>query len=202
MRTAPILALILGLTAATAQAQNSVDRPWQLRLAAGWQNFNGAAEDTSGSIDLELRPSNSIGLELGLAHRWDAWEGRVDLGYAQGNFQGESDDAAVRDKTTRSFRLRAAVIIARRIVSFQGSRLQLEAGPTLDYWDTQTVSERGSLGGRVGLSLLMPLGGMILENNVGFGVSASPFNQSDIPPGAWTKTLTTFTIGAGLRLPL
>ncbi len=202
MRTTGILVLILGLASATAQAQNSVDRPWQLRLGAGWQNFNGAAEDTSSSLDIEIRPGNSIGFELGLARRWDVWEGRIDLGYASGKFVGESDNAVLTDKTTRSFRLRAAVIIARQIVSFQGGRLQLEAGPTVDYWDTQTVSERGSLGARVGLSLLMPLGGMILENNVGFGVSASPFNESDVPAGARTKTLTTFTIGAGLRFPL
>jgi opacity protein-like surface antigen len=204
MRTAPILALTLSLVSATAQAQvqSSVDRSWQLRLAAGWQDFNGGAEDTTGPVDVELRPSNSIGFELGLARRWDDWEGRVDLGYAQGNFWGESDDLAIKDKTTHSSRLRAAITIARRIVSFEGSRLQLEAGPTFDYWDTETLSDRGSVGGRFGLSLLMPLGGMILENNVSFGISSSPFSENDIPAGAKMKTFTTFTVGAGLRLPL
>src|SRR5262245_20651579 len=114
------LALILGLVAVTAHAQstNPVDRPWQLRLAAGWQDFNGGAEDTTGSIDVEIRPSNSIGLELGLAHRWDGWEGRVDLGYAKGVFWGESDNLAIKDKTTSTTRLRAAFTIARRIASF------------------------------------------------------------------------------------
>jgi len=204
MRTAPILALTLGLVAATAQAQekSSVDRPWQLRLAAGWQDFNGGAEDTTGPTDVELRPSNSIGFELGLARRWDDWEGRVDLGYAQGNFWGESDELAIKDKTTHSSRFRAAFTIARRIVSFEGNRLQLEAGPTFDYWDTETLSERGSVGGRFGLSLLMPLGGLILENNVSLGISSSPFSNNDIPAGAKAKTFTTFTVGAGLRLPL
>jgi len=201
---AGIFALILGLVTATAQAQvqSSVDRPWQLRFAAGWQDFSGGAEDTTTSVNIEVRPSNSVGFELGLARRWDAWEGRVDLGYAQGSLYGESMDAAIKDKTTRSLRLRAAFTIARRIVSFEGSRLQIEAGPTLDYWDTETVSQRGSLGGRAGLSLLMPLGGLILENNVGFGISASPFNETDVPVGTRMKTFTTFTVGAGLRLPL
>jgi len=201
---AGIFALILGLVTATAQAQvqSSVDRPWQLRFAAGWQDFSGGAEDTTTSVNIEVRPSNSVGFELGLARRWDAWEGRVDLGYAQGSLYGESMDAAIKDKTTRTLRLRAAFTIARRIVSFEGSRLQIEAGPTLDYWDTETVSQRGSLGGRAGLSLLMPLGGLILENNVGFGISASPFNETDVPVGTRMKTFTTFTVGAGLRLPL
>jgi len=201
---AGIFALILGLVTATAQAQvqSSVDRPWQLRFAAGWQDFSGGAEDTTTSVNIEVRPSNSVGFELGLARRWDAWEGRVDLGYAQGSLYGESMDAAIKDKTTRTLRLRAAFTIARRIVSFEGSRLQIEAGPTLDYWDTETVSQRGSLGGRAGLSLLMPLGGLILENNVGFGISASPFNENDVPVGTRMKTFTTFTVGAGLRLPL
>ncbi|HEY7026046.1 MAG TPA: hypothetical protein VH438_00430, partial [Gemmatimonadales bacterium] len=130
------------------------------------------------------------------------WEGRVDLGYAKGNLYGESNAAAIRDKTTHSQRLRAAFTIARRIVSFEGSRLQIEAGPTFDYWDTETLSERGSVGGRVGLSLLMPLGGMILENNVGFGISGNPFSENDIPAGARMRTFTTFSVGAGLRLPL
>jgi hypothetical protein len=201
---AGILALILGLVTATAQAQvkSSVDRPWQLRLAAGWQDFNGGAEDTTTSVNIEVRPSNSIGFELGVARRWDAWEGRVDLGYAKGSLYGESDNAAIKDKTTRSLRLRAAFTIARRIVSFEGSRLQLEAGPTLDYWDTDALSEHGSLGGRIGLSLLMQLGGMILENNLGLGISSSPFSENDIPAGARMKTFTTFAVGAGLRLPI
>ena len=198
------LVLILGLVAASAHAQSTspVDRPWQLRLAAGWQNFNGGAEDTTLSIDVLLRPSNSVGFELGLARRWDEWEGRVDLGYAKGSLFGESDNTAIRDKTTSTTRLRAAFTVARRLVSFEGSRLQIEAGPTLDYWDTETLSERGSLGGRVGLSLLMPLAGMILENNVGFGISANPFSENDIPAGARMKTFTTFSVGGGLRVPL
>ncbi|HSE45268.1 MAG TPA: hypothetical protein VLA89_08050, partial [Gemmatimonadales bacterium] len=201
---AGILALILGLIAGSTQAQvkSTVDRSWQLRIAAGWQDFNGGAEDTTTSVNIEVRPSNSIGFELGLARRWDAWEGRLDLGYARGSLYGESNDAAIKDKTTRSLRLRASFTIARRIVSFEGSRLQLEAGPTFDYWDTETLSQRGSVGGRVGLSLLMPLGGMILENNVGLGISASPFSENDIPAGARMKTFTTFSVGAGLRLPL
>jgi hypothetical protein len=204
MRAAPILALTLGLVSTTAQAQvqSSVDRPWQLRFAAGWQDFSGGAEDTATSVNIEVRPSNSIGFELGLARRWDAWEGRVDLGYAKGSLYGETNDAAIKDKTTHSQRLRAAFTIARRIVSFEGSRLQLEAGPTFDYWDTETLSEHGSVGGRFGLSLLMPLGGMILENNVSFGISSSPFSENDIPAGARMKTFTTFMVGAGLRLPL
>ena len=115
---------------------------------------------------------------------------------------GETNDLAIKDKTTHSQRLRAAITIARRIVSFEGSRLQLEAGPTFDYWDTETLSDRGSVGGRFGSSLLMPLGGMILENNVSFGISSSPFSENDIPAGAKMKTFTTFTVGAGLRLPL
>lgn len=201
---AGILALILGVVTATAQAQvkSSVDRPWQVRLAAGWQTFNGGAEDTTTSVSIEVRPSNSMGFELGLAHRWDAWEGRVDLGYAKGDLYGESNSAAIRDKTTHSQRLRAAFTIARRIASFEGSRLQIEAGPTFDYWDTETLTERGSVGGRIGLSLLVPLGGLILENNVGFGISSSPFSENDIPPGTRMKTFTTFAVGAGLRLPL
>ncbi|HSE67346.1 MAG TPA: hypothetical protein VLB12_10175 [Gemmatimonadales bacterium] len=201
---AGILALILGLIAGSTQAQvkSTVDRSWQLRIAAGWQDFNGGAEDTTTSVNIEVRPSNSVGFELGLAHRWDAWEGRIDLGYAKGNLYGESDNAAINDKTTGTVRLRAAFTIARRIVSFEGSRLQIEAGPTLDYWDTETLSERGSVGGRLGLSLLMPLGGMILENNLGFGISAGPFSENDIPAGARMKTFTTFSAGAGLRLPL
>jgi hypothetical protein len=201
---AGILALILGLVAATAQAQvkSSVDRPWQLRLAAGWQRFNGGAEDTTTSVNIEVRPSNSIGFELGLAHRWDAWEGRIDLGYARGSLYGESRNTAINDKTTGTIRLRAGFTLARRIVSIEGSRLQIEAGPTFDYWDTETLSERGSVGGRVGVSLLMPLGGMILENSLGFGISANPFSENDIPAGARMKTFTTFSVGAGLRLPL
>lgn len=204
MRAASILTLILGLVSATAhaQVQSSVDRPWQLRFAAGWQDFSGGAEDTTTSVNIEVRPSNSIGFELGLARRWDAWEGRVDLGYAKGSLYGETNNAAIKDKTTHSQRLRAAFTIARRIVSFEGSRLQLEAGPTFDYWDTETLSERGSVGGRIGMSLLMPLGGMILENNVSFGISSSPFSENDIPAGARMKTFTAITVGVGLRLPL
>ena len=98
--------------------------------------------------------------------------------------------------------MRAAFTIARRIVSFEGSRLQLEAGPTFDYWDTETLSERGAWAAGSASSLLMPLGGMILENNVSFGISSSPSVENDIPAGAKMKTFTTFTVGAGLRLPL
>ena len=99
MRAALILALILGLVSATAQAQvkSSVDRPWQLRFAAGWQDFSGGAEDTTTSVNIEVRPSNSIGFELGLARRWDVWEGRMDLGYAKGSLYGETNDAAIKD---------------------------------------------------------------------------------------------------------
>jgi hypothetical protein len=46
------------------------------------------------------------------------------------------------------------------------------------------------------------LAGLILENNVSFGISSSPFSDNDIPAGAKAKTFTTFTVGAGLRLPL
>ena len=143
-----------------------------------------------------------MGLELGLAHRTGSWEGRLDIGYASGRFIGESDDIAIEDKSTQSTRLRGAFTLGHSLVTFEGNRLQIEAGPTLDYWDIESLSSRVSLGARAGLTLLVSLGGLVLENNLSFGVSASPFNSSDVPAGSYTRTLTTFTFAAGLRLPL
>lgn len=204
MRPAAMLlaSLLAPIIPVPAFGQHSVDRPWQIRVATGWQQYNGAARDSSTGVDIEIRPSNSVGFEIGLAHRGASWEGRLDLGYASGRFLGESDDVAIEDKTTQSTRLRGALTLAHRLATFDGNRLQIEAGPTLDYWDTETVSSRVSLGVRAGVALLVSLGGMVLENNISFGVSASPFKQSDAPAGSTTRTLTTFTVGAGLRVPL
>jgi len=201
MRALSIVVLCSSIAVLPLVAQQA-ERSWQVRLAVGWQGFSGGATDNSSPVELEIRPSNTVGFELGLARRWDRWECRVDGGYTSARFLGESEDVAIVDKTTQSARLRGSLTLARDLVRAGANSLRLEIGPTLDYWDTEGISSSVAVGGRVGLGFLVPMGRLTLENNASFGISSSPFDEADIPSTGKTKALTTLGIGAALRYRL
>jgi hypothetical protein len=134
-----------------------------------------------------------------MARRWTGWELRLDAGYADARFLGESDAVAITDKNTQSTRVRGAVTLARTIASAGANRLQIELSPTLDYWDTDGVGSHAVLGGRLGVGFLVPVGNFVLENSASVGLSPSPFAKQDIPPSGKAKALTTLAVGAALR---
>jgi hypothetical protein len=198
MRALFLLMTWLPLVTARAAAQDA-EPGWQLRLGAAWQGFSGGATDNVSGVEVTLRPSNTLAFELGLARRWKDWELRLDAGYADARFLGESEDVAITDKSTQSTRVRGAMTLARAIASPGANRLQLELSPALDYWDTDGVGSHAVLGGRLGVGFLVPLGSFMLENSASVGLSPSPFAKQDIPPSGKTKTLITLAVGAALR---
>jgi hypothetical protein len=80
--------------------------------------------------------------------------------------------------------------------------LALSAGPTLDHWDTPGIGSRTVAGVRAGAVLAFSLGGMQWENRVTYGVSGSPFQKRDLPPGATVSALRTIGVGVALRFGL
>jgi hypothetical protein len=202
MRRLWILLFPLTLQAGALPAQ--AGSRWTIGLGITWDAFSGASSDTTSlsGTEVEVVPAPRLALEAGLSRAIGKWEIRLAGGYAAGALRARTDALILDDRTGNVRRYRLALHVGRRMASLGAATLHVTAGPSLDHWTATGIGNRTTLGGRLGLVLRVPLGGVTLENTVRFGLSGSPFRQRDLPPEANLKSLRSWSVGAGLVVPL
>ena len=91
--------------------------------------------------------------------------------------------------------------VGRIVHAGQRDRLGAELAPAADLWSVTGESRvRAGVEGRV--VLLVPLGGVSLENRIGVGFSGSPIEASDLGQVAEERGLWTLLVGLGMRTGL
>jgi hypothetical protein len=197
------LTLMIPVLAGPAAAQAHPEG-WILRLEITRDAFAGASRDTSTipGTEVEVAPAPRLALEGGLTRQLGAWEIGFGAGYASGSLRATTDDLILDDRTGDVRRFRAALQVGRRVASFGSATLHLVGGPSVDHWKVPGIGDRTTVAGRAGLTLRIPLGGIRFENSVRFGLGGSPFKSSDLPPEARVRTLRTWSVGAGVAVPV
>ncbi len=202
---ANVLVLSCSFIVAQAKAQAEPHSSWIASVVVAHNSFDGASRDAvsfPGAV-VSLQPGDHLGVSLGLARHFGAWELGLGLGYLTTNLEIDGNGANIKDETEPWRRLRVELLVARRLIDIGQGGLALAAGPTLDNWETGSFEGNLVVGGRVQLSLVLPLGNRFaVENRAGIGWSSSPFTESDAPAGVERKTLRTLELGAGLRVRL
>ena len=203
MRLRFLLIGLAQLLPATLPAQQQVGG-WALMLSFARESFRGASSDTSSipGTTVEVYPSSRVSTEVGLGRRFGAWDVTLSAGYASGDLRAKTDALVLDDRTTPVKRYRGALLLSRRLTGFREASLLLIGGPVVDHWTTSGLGDRTTLGGRAGLALRVPLGGLELENRALFGLGSSPFNRRDLPPEAKIESLRTWSLGVALHLKL
>jgi len=204
MNLAAALVLLVSPTEARAQAGASHSK-WITSAVMAHNSFSGASRDAvsfPGAV-VSFQPGDHLGVSLGIARRFGAWELGLGLGYLTTNLAIEGNGANIRDDTEPWRRLRVELLGARRLIHLGQGGLALAAGPTLDSWETGSFDGNLVVGGRIQLSLVLPLGSRFaVENRASMGWSPSPFTENDTPAGVERKTLRTLELGAGFRVRL
>jgi hypothetical protein len=197
------LTLMIPVLAGPAAAQAHPEG-WILRLEITRDAFAGASRDTSTipGTEVEVAPAPRLALEGGLTRQLGAWEIGFGAGYASGSLRATTDDLILDDRTGDVRRFRAALQVGRRVASFGSATLHVVGGPSVDHWKVPGIGDRTTVAGRAGLTLRIPLGGIRFENSVRFGLGGSPFKSSDLPPEARVRTLRTWSVGAGVAVPV
>ena len=195
----------LSTASAQVSAAPAPGSAWIASVVVAHNSFDGASRDASsvpGAV-ISLQPGNHLGVSVSLARRIGLWELALGLGYLTTNLEADGDGVNLLYETEPWRRLRAELLLARRLVRLGQGALLLSAGPTLDSWETGSFEGSVVAGGRAQLSLVLPLGGRLsLENRAGIGWSGSPFTENDTPAGVERKSLRTLELGAGLRVRL
>jgi hypothetical protein len=95
-------------------------------------------------------------------------------------------------------RYRFEPLVGRSIVPIGAGGLVFYAGATLDWWrlDEET---RFTLGGEARLALQAPLGRLVLENYLGFGIAPQPYPPVELTPDLTTHPTETVALGFSLR---
>lgn len=177
---------------------------WVLRLEVTRDAFTGASRDTSTlpGAEVEVAPAPRLAFEVGLTRQLGAWEIGFGAGYASGSLRATTDELILDDRTGDVRRFRAGLQVGRRVATFGSATLHIVGGPSVDHWKVPGIGDRTTVAGRAGLALRIPLGGIRFENSVRFGLGGSPFKASDLPPEARVRTLRTWSVGAGVAVPI
>ena len=190
------------LIAAPPLAAQSADRTWSIAATASLTGFRGAALDTTVDGGIAVRPSQGLALDLALARRWGPWALSIGANYLPTHIEAVSSDVAVQTRTESLDRVRLAILVGHRVAQVGSARFELRAGPVLDNWSTEGSDGRTTAGGQLQLALQLPVGGMTLENVMGFGWSPGPFREEELPAGYRREGLRTTTVGMGIKVGL
>ena len=143
-----------------------------------------AVSDAEPGAAAKVRPSGRTALHL-------------EIGRTTGN-----DVLSVRDLTSDVDRYRISLAVGHRLTELGVNRLGLELAPTVDLWSV-AGEDRVRGGAEFRVLLLVPLGGLSLENRTGLGFSGSPIEGAvDLGDVAEERGPWTFLVGLGLRAGL
>lgn len=197
---------IVGIALAPRAVPAQQERAWFVRLGAATTGFGAAlrADDPIDGDPTGLGPGAALRFGGGLGRRVGPVEIAVDASWGEHAVTATGDDglsAALRPGySLTSVAATAAYPIVR---TARGARLQVFAGPTINVWSGEAVSEdRTVWGGLGGLEFVVPLADWIALDLLGaLGASGSPNTSEEAQDLASTyETATLWT--RELRLTL
>lgn len=173
------------------------ERPWAAGLEVSYNAFAGGATDTEES---RVLPTNRFGLTaLGT---WSAklWILRLEAGFAPGHLAGRDSGSTIElvQLGTSMPRYRIEPLIGWTATRLGDGALVLYLGTTLDWWRLDGYT-RFTIGGEARLALQAPLGRVLLESYIGFGLAPQPFPAEELDTTITTHTLETLALGVSLR---
>ncbi len=192
--------IVLALASNTATSLEGQSRPWAAGLELSYNAFAGGATGPQGS---KAFPSDRFAYAVVGSRELGAWLLRLEAGYAPGHLAARDSGATVEitQLTTSMPRTRIEPLVGRSVARMGNGALLLYLGPTLDWWRLDGFT-RFTIGGEARLALQAPLGRLVLENYIGFGLAPQPFPAEELDPTITTHTLQTFTLGLSLRVRL
>ncbi len=196
-----LLSLLAAAPPSAAQAPPAQDG-WHLGGGVDALRFGHVAvSEAEPGLAAEVRPSSRAALRLVVGRKTGLWDVSLEAGWAEGNIQAGNDVVSVQDLTSDVTRYRLALAVGRELGTLGTGRLGAELAPAADLWSVTGESRvRAGVEGRV--VLLVPLGGVSLENRIGVGFSGSPIEASDLGQVAEERGLWTLLVGLGLRTGL
>lgn len=188
---------ILVLAPAAIRPLAAQSRPWAAGLEFGYNIFAGGVTDPQES---RVLPSDRFDLTVLGAREIGPWALRMEVGFAPGHLTGQDSGSTleVTRLDTSLPRYRIEPMVGRSIVQIGSGRLMLYVGPTLDWWrlDGET---RFTVGGEGRLAIQAPLGRLVLEDYLGFGIAPQPYPPGELTPDLTTHPTETLALGFSLR---
>ncbi len=201
LRSSLLFALLAAAPPVVAQVP-SEHHGWHLGGGADAVHFGHVAvSDAAPGVAARLRPSGRLAVHLTLARSAGPWNLSLEADWAEGRVEARNDVIAITDLTTDTDRYRLAVGLGRRLTPVGTGALYLQLAPTLDLWSLAGESRlRG--GAELRLALRVPLGPVELEHRLGFGVSGSPVEATDVGSVSDERGLRALLVGVGVRTRL
>lgn len=176
-------------------------RPWGIGFDAGLTRFWGGSEPIPPNVTPGARPYRPTTFAI----RADRILGRGRVGftvsYAGSGLGVEDQDLAVVAKGGLTWVQLAPEAAYRLATLGPVTELRLFGGPVADIWNVEGDGTRTRIGGRVGLELLVPLGGPVAATmRAHGGLSGSLFREADVPSGYRTKTMPNAGFALGFKV--
>ena len=181
---------------------------WPLLAGAQWQagveltaiSFGAASSDTStASTGTVFRPGGGTAVGARLERRWSRLGLAVSVRRLHPAIVEETSELIVAAKNQMRFTEIAALLTVRLARLATGASLQVEAGPVVDIWEPQGLSERSEVGVATGLTLLFPLAGRLRGAvRAALAHSGSPFQSEDLPDRFVPHSMWRHSVAVGL----
>lgn len=201
MRRIEVIVFGMCALAAPAAAQHS-GGTWSLTTSVSLTGFRGAAVDKVDGGEFTIRPSQGIAAGFGVTRRLGAWAVSFGVSQLSTEVEAMSSEVAVRERTQSLDRVRLALTGGRRLIRIGSGTVEARGSGVLDTWSVAGEDERTVAGGEAAVALQLPVGRVTVENVLGLGWTAGPFQASELPAGYRRLALRAVTAGVGLRLRL
>lgn len=198
------LILVLAVAGLPAVPSLSVAQgAWGLGAEAGIVRFWGATGPAPGGEDIALRPYRPTVFGLRVDRQFGAVRGAIAVRFAESAIGGEYEGGATIFSdgfTLVELAPEASLTIARLGT---GAALRAFGGPVVNFWTLSEESGRARLGARGGLELDAPLTRRLSAvTRLHGGISASAFDEGDVPPGYQVRSMPSAGVALGLRVGL
>ena len=198
-----LLIPLLAAAPPSAAQTPTVRDGWHLGGGADALRFaHVAVSDAEPGAAAKVRPSGRTALHLEIGRTTGSWDVSLEANWAGGHIEVGNDVLSVLDLTSDVDRYRLSLAVGHHLTELGVNRLGLELAPTVDLWSV-AGEDRVRGGAEFRVLLLVPLGGLSLENRIGLGFSGSPIEGAvDLGDVAVERGLWTFLVGFGLRAGL
>ena len=185
---------------------------WPLLARAQWQAgleltamfFGAAASDTSmAGTGIVFRPGAAAPVGVRLERQWSRFGLAVSIRRMHPPIAEESNELTVAAKNQMRFTEIAPALTMRIARLAAGASFHVQAGPVVDIWEPQGLSERSELGVATGLTLAFPLTGRLSGAvRAVLAHSGSPFESADLPDRFEPHAMWRHAVSIGVDLRL
>ncbi|MBA3658074.1 MAG: hypothetical protein H0W67_00570 [Gemmatimonadales bacterium] len=184
-------------------AQES-NHPWSLGLVAGAETFRGASHSSDPEIggDASGHPSADLRLGLGLTRRLGPIEVGIEVTALSTYLEITAPSIMVQSRSQSFTRTRLMTAVGVPLTHVGRGALLVRLGPTVDAWALEGGETTTLFGGAGQLALRVPAGRLGVELGLGYAISESLFNTSDLPGGYERQSLRALSLETALRFGL